>query len=356
MSMQTFGLSAARVGKFKGEILAHAVPYESLARDGRQVKLPKNSSDTYIARRYLPYGATSTSGTTQNRFFADANGDRTASVIQAHQTQEGVTPTPDSLTPVDVTVVVQQYSCLYGFTDKTAMLYEDDIPAQMKIQNGERMTYVNEQIIYGALKACTNAYFGGGGTTVATVAGKLTLGLLRKIAVNLVGNHAKPVNKRLSASANYGTEAVFDSFNVYVHSDVEPDIRDLANFTPVEKYGSGKPMPNEIGKCERFRFMIHPDLPSIQNGGAAVGATGLKSTSGSNIDVYPIIVTAQDAWSQVAIRGANAMDVTFIPVGSKSSADPFGQRGYAGAIWWKAVLIENHGWMAVCNVGITNLA
>lgn len=356
MSMQTFGLSAARIGKFKGEILAHAVPQESLGRDGRQVKLPKNSSDTYVARRYMPYGATSTTATTQNRFFQDGNGDRTAAVIQAHQTQEGVTPTPDNLTPQDVTVVVQQYSCLYGFTDKTAMLYEDDIPAQMKIQNGERMTYVNEQIIYGALKACTNAYFGGTGTTVATVNGKLTLGLLRKIAVNLVGNHAKPVNKRLSASANYATEAVFESFNVYVHSDVEPDIRDLANFTPVEKYGSGKPMPNEIGKCERFRFMIHPDLPSVQNGGAAVGATGLKSTSGSNIDVYPIIVTAQDAWSQIAIRGANAMDVTFIPVGTKSSADPFGQRGYAGSIWWKAVMIENPGWMAVCNVGVTNLA
>ena len=26
-------------------------------------------------------------------------------------------------------------------------------------------------------------------------------------------------------------------------------------------------------------------------------------------------------------------------------------RGYAGTIWWKAVMIENQGWMAVGNVG-----
>ncbi len=213
---------------------------------------------------------------------------------------------------------------------------------------------VNELIIYGGLKGCTNQYYGGTGTTLATVNGKITGPLLRRIAANLVGNHAKPVNKRLSAGPNYGTEAVFDSFNVYCHSNCESDVRDLTGFKGVELYASGKPMPNEIGKWERFRFIIHPDMPEIQDVGAAIGALGLKSTSGTLIDVYPIIVCATDAWSQVAIRGAAAMDVTFIPVKSKSSADPFGQRGYAGTMWWKAILIENHGWMAVLNVGITN--
>lgn len=27
--------------------------------------------------------------------------------------------------------------------------------------------------------------------------------------------------------------------------------------------------------------------------------------------------------------------------------DPLGQRAYVGAYWWKAVMIENHGWMSV---------
>jgi len=251
---------------------------------------------------------------------------------------------------------MQQYSCLYGFTDKTYDLYEDDIPKAMIEQVGERMTFVNEMIIYGALRACTNQYYGGTGTTLATVNGPLTLGLVRKIAKNLQANHGKPVNKMLSASGNFGTDAVAEGYTVYCHTDLEPDIRDIPGFIPAEKYASGTPMPNEIGKVERFRFMTSPDLPSVQDGGASVGATGLYSTTGSNIDVYPFIVTAQDAWSQIAVRGMEAMDPTFIPPGQKSKSDPFGQRGYAGAIWWKAVMIENAGWMAIGNVGSAVLA
>ena len=191
MTMQTFALTTGRINKFKGQILAHAVPLECLGRSGRQVKMPKNSSDTYVARRWLPYGATSTSASSQNQFFQNGTGNRGDTITQAHLTSEGVTPTPESITPVDITVVMQQYSCLYGFTDKTYDLYEDDIPKAMIEQVGERMTFVNEMIVYGALRGCTNQYYGGTGTTLATVNGPLTLGMVRKIAKNLQANHGK---------------------------------------------------------------------------------------------------------------------------------------------------------------------
>ncbi len=51
MAIQTYGLSPGRIDKYKGEILKHAVPRECLSRFGRQVTMPKNSSDTYVARR-----------------------------------------------------------------------------------------------------------------------------------------------------------------------------------------------------------------------------------------------------------------------------------------------------------------
>lgn len=351
MPMQTFTLTPGRINKYKGQILRHAVPKECLGKTGRQVPMPKNQSDTYVARRWLPYGATSTNANTINRFFSDGNGDRGAAIVQAHQIQEGVTPSPDSITPQDITVVIQQYGCLYGFTDKTYNLYEDDIPQQMIKQVGERVTFVNEMVAYGALRACTNAYYGGTGTSIATVNGAITLGMIRNIVANLQANHGDPVNSMLKSGPDYGTDAVAEGYTVYSHTDLEADIRDLPNFTPTEKYASGKPMEKEVGKCERFRFITSPDLPSIQNGGAAVGSTGLYSTSGSNIDVYPFIVTAQDAWSQIAVRGVSALDPTYIAPGEKSKSDPLGQRGYAGTSWWKAVMIENQGWMAVGNVG-----
>lgn len=352
MAMQNFSLAPGRINKYKGEILSHAVPLEVLGRMGRQIQMPKNSSDTYVARKWLPYGATATNGTTQNAFFQNGAGDRGNVVVQAHQIAEGVTPAPDNIIPLDITVVMQEYGCLYGYTDKTANLYEDDIPTAMITQVGERITFVNEMIIYGALRACTNAYYGGTGTTVATVNGALTLGLIRKIAKNLQANHAKPMNKVLRASAMYGTDAVAEGFTVICHTDLEPDIRDLPNFTPAERYSSGAPMANEIGKCERFRFITTPDLPCIQDGGAAIGSTGLSSTTGVSIDVYPIIVTGQDAWGQVAVRGLESIKTaTHLAPGEVSKSDPLGQRGYAGAAWWKAVMIENQGWMAICFAG-----
>jgi len=352
MTMQTFGLTPGRINKFKGQILKHAVPREVLAKSGRQVPMPKNNSDTYVARRWLPYGATSAS---PNTFFPTATGDRGNVIVQAHLTQEGVTPLPDSITPQDVTVVLNQYSCLYGFTDKTYDLYEDDVPQAMIEQIGDRVALVNELIIYGALKASTNQFYGGSGTSRATVNGPLTLNLIRKITKSLQANHAEPVSRVLKAGANYGTDAVAEGFFVYCHTDFEPDIRDLPGFVPVEKYASGTPMPYEVGKCERFRFITSPDLPSFQDGGAAIGATGLYSTSGTSIDVYPFIVTAANAWSQIAVRGMDSLEPTYMPPGMKSKSDPFGQRGYAGTIWWKSIMIENNGWMAVGNCGVRAL-
>jgi N4-gp56 family major capsid protein len=327
--------------------LAHAVPLEVLGKTGRQISMPRNASDTYVARRWLPYGATTTSASTQNAFFQAGTGDRGNVIVQAHQIQEGVTPPPDSIVPLDITVVMQQYGCLYGFTDKTYELYEDDIPKAMTEQIGERVTFVNEMIIWGALRACTNAYYGGTGTSIATTNGALTLGLVRRIAKNLQANHGKPVNKMLRAGPNFGTDPVAEGYTVYCHTDLEPDIRDMPNFVPAEAYASGSPIANEIGKVERFRFITSPDLPAIQDGGAAIGATGLYSTTGTSIDIYPFIVTAQDAWGQIAVRGLTSLSPTFLSPGEKSKSDPLGQRGYAGTNWWKAVMIENQGWMAV---------
>jgi N4-gp56 family major capsid protein len=276
-------------------------------------------------------------------------------VVQAHQTSEGVTPPPDNIAPVDYTVVMQQYSCLYGFTDKTYKFYEDDIPGEMAKQVADRMTLVNEYVIFGALRGSTNQFYGGTGTSRSTVNGPITLPLLRRVASSLVGNHAMPVTKMLKPGQLYGTTAVFDAFNVYIPYQLEGDVRDLPNFTPVEQYADpSKAQPFEIGKCERYRFIIHADIVAIQDSGASVASTASQytSTTGTSIDVFQPIVIAEDAFSQIALRGEESSSPTLLLPGEKSKADPLGQRGYSGASWWKAVLVENPGWMAVLNVAM----
>ena len=46
MPTMQYGSAQARIDKYKGEILKHAVPLEVLSRSGRQIRMPKNSSRT----------------------------------------------------------------------------------------------------------------------------------------------------------------------------------------------------------------------------------------------------------------------------------------------------------------------
>ena len=346
MATQNYSTATPRIGKLKGEILKHAIPVEVLGITGTQHKMGKNMSDTVIYRRWLPFGGATTNATTINQWVVDEN---------AHLTQEGVTPDADTITPQDITVKLNQYSALYQYSDKTAELYEDNIPDAMKKQTGQRMGLVREKIRYGALKGGTNKFFAGG-TTRATVDETITLAKLRKITRSILGNRGMLITEILSPSPNYNTAAVEGGFLVFCHTDVENDIRELPGFLETAAYGSRKVMHTmELGAVDRFRFIISPELDPIDDSGAAVGTTNLVSTTGTLIDVYPVIVVAEDAWGDVALRGLNSFSVTHIPHTQRDKNDPHGQRGYIGAIFWSASFIQNDGWMAVLEVGVTDI-
>ena len=65
--------------------------------------------------------------------------------------------------------------------------------------------------------------------------------------------------------------------------------------------------------------------------------------------------TGEDAWGQVALRGLDAIDPTYIQPGQKDKSDPLGQRGYIGSTFWSAAVVLNNGWMAVAECGATSL-
>jgi N4-gp56 family major capsid protein len=344
MAIQNYATSTPRVGKLKGDILKHAVPVLSLGMSGDQKKMPKNQSDTVIYRRWLPKGGATTNSTTINQWSVDAN---------AHIVAEGVTPTAETMAPQDITVQLQQYACLYSYTDKVAELYEDKIPDEMKTQVGERMGLVREMIDYGTLKGCTNKFYAGG-TTRLTVDEAISLNLLRKVTRSIKGNRGRAVTSVLAPSADYNTAPVEQGYIVYAHTDCEHDVRNLPGFIAVAEYGTRKPLHEcEIGSVENFRFIVSPELNPILAGGAAVGATGLESVGAANVDVYPYLVIAADSWANVALRGMESFDPIHIPHNQKDKNDPLGQRGYLGAKFWSASFIQNDGWMAVVEAGAT---
>lgn len=345
--MQTMTTQAQRIGVLKGEILAHADPKEVLGITGQQKRMPKNVGQTVKFRRWLPFGGT------DNKWITGSN---VAGFANAHLATEGVTPTADTITAVDVNATLSQYTCLYALTDVVVDLNEDDYASEMKKQTGQRIGLVREMVRYGALKGMTNAYYAGGSSR-GTVAASLTVNLIRKVTRALKANHAEMVTSILDSSPKFGVSSVEAAYLVFCHTDMEAAVRDLDGFVHVADYGNRQTIhPLEIGSVESFRFIMSPELAPYINSGVAVGTTGLYSTGGSNIDVYPVIVCGEDAWGQVALRGDSALDVSYIRPGTKDTADPLGQRGYIGAKTYHTAVMLNSGWAAVVECGTPDLA
>lgn len=361
MAIQSLDIPAQRIGQSLGRILSHAQPKIVLGTVGMTDSRKKNTGAVVKYRRWLPKGATSAA---PNIFFPDAaDADRGATYVQAQQTSEGVTPNAESLSSQDFSVSQLQFSVLYGFTDQTADLSEDPIPKVMEEMVGERTGLICEMQLFGVAKGCTNKFFGGSGTSRATVNGTISLNLLRRVARSLMANHAEPVRKMfmpIPANGNYNTAAIGGyCFPVFIHTDLAADVRDLANFTAVENYpDSNKAVENEFGRCEEFRFIASPDLISVQDSGALIAGVvpALKTISGgTKADVYQVVVASQDCWGHVGLQGFDKDNITLLPTGQKDKADPHGQRGYVGAIFYYNAVRLNEGQMAIVEVGANAL-
>ena len=349
---QQFNSLAQRVGLIKGKILKHAIPKIYLGTVGVNDSFKKNEGKTVKYRRFLPHGASTTQ---YNRFILDGTGDRTAAYVNPHLTSDGVTPAAESISAQDVSATIEEYAILYGYTNQTADLYEDDIPGEMVKLTGERKGLVNEMVLFGVLKACTNKFYGGSGTSRATVNGVISLNQLRLIARSLKLNHAEPTANmtRMGKAGNYGTLPVGkECFPVWVSTDLEADLYELPNFTKVENYGDQSiVVAGEVGNCEGFRFISSPELVAVQDSGAAVAGSvpALLSTSGTNADVYQVIIGSRDAWGHIGVN-KDKMSVTDMKPDQKDKTDPLGQRGYVGCIWYYHAVVLNALQMAVYEV------
>lgn len=353
MAGNNFATQAARIGKFKGEILKHAMPQEVLGRVGASVKkrIPKNSSDTIVFRRWLPKGATANS---PNTWTVDPT---------AHLLTEGEPPNSEAIVAQDITVTLSQYGVLYRFSDRTVDLYEDEVPGEMKRLTGERMGLLLEMIRWGVLKAGTNVYRAGNVASRALVNGLISQNLLRNVARGLSNNLAAKITNVLSATPNIGTQPIEAAFVAVCSTDLEADIRSqLTGFIHVSEYGTRRPMhENELGSWEQYRFVTSPHLNPYLLAGAATTANtrlanGVPNSTGAELpDVYPLVVLSEECYGDVMLRGVESFDVTMIAAGEKTKDDPLGQRGYVGAKTYFAVVRLNEGQMAVVEVACSSL-
>jgi len=325
-------------------MLKKAEPIKVLSTFGENKPVPQNKTDTVVFRRPLPLDAA-------------ANGAPSVTAAD-YLLQEGVTPNARTINYQDVTVTLQQYGVLMKLSAKTELLYEDDVPSDMSSLVGEHMGSIEEMISYGVVRGGTNVVYANGSARTSVNTG-LTLNKLRQVARTIEAAHGKRVTEKLAAGVNFNTSPVHPAYLVFCHTDCEADVRNIAGFTPVVEYGTmARAHEREIGAVEQFRFITSPYFRPWLQGGGTVTAGAFLSNGGVSLttaDVYPIMVVAQNAWGQVALKGFGSIDVTYLPAKQKTHANPLGQFGYVGAVFWKNAVRLNENWMVRLEVAVSGL-
>lgn len=339
MTVNTYGDINQRTAAWAVvEMLEHARPVNILSMFGESKPIPRNKAETVKFRRRIPFDPVTT------------------------PLQEGVTPTAHAIRFEDVTTSLIQWGEVVVITDKVHDLSEDPVLKEATEEAGENAGRTLERITWGVLKGGTSVFYANGSAR-AHVNTPISLNKQRAIVRYLKAMKAKKHTKILAPSANIGTRPIEAAYVAVGHTDCESDIRNMTGFVAVAAYGSRQPICEyEVGSVEDVRYILSPDLPSIPNAGSAT-INGMVSTSGTAVDVYPIIYLGMNAYGLTPLKsskgtdGKNNMAIvpTVINPDSRDKSDVLGQRGYVGwKAWFNAVRL-NETWMSRAEVGVTAL-
>lgn len=343
--MVTYGdISPAVAAWAVVRMLKRALPLLVYEKFGQTYPLPTNSTQTAKFRRYFLSGATGAAGSGTGDFYTPL---ATTPLI------EGVTPEGRSLANQDYTVTLQQYGDFITITDVINDTHPDNILAEATDILGENAAETVETLRFNVLKAGTNVFYAAQVANRASVVSTITLDDQRRVTTALNRQNAKKITAVVASTPAFNTKSVEAAYVAVVHPDLESDIRNMVGFKPVSDYGPHtSPWEGEIGSVEQVRYIATTVSKPFADAGGAVGSTGLRSTTGSNIDVYPVIFFARDAFGIVPLKGKSSM--TPMVVNPKPAAgDPLGQRGTVGWKLWTATVILQEAFMIRLEVGAT---
>lgn len=314
------------------DLLSRAMPYMVIEKFGQNYPIPTNNTKTAKFRRYFLQGATGSAGSGSGNYFVP---------LAITPLVEGVTPAGNRLATQDYTVQLNQYGDYVTITDVVMDTHEDPVLREATGIMAEQAAMTMETIRFNILKAGTNVYYSNDdGTPLRTeVNTPISLAMQRKITTSMLRQNAKLITSAVKSTPDYRTEPVEGAFMALCHPDLETDIRGMAGYINPKQYGTTTPYENEIGAVERVRYLTSTIFAPWADGGGAKGL--MRSTSGTNADVYPVLYIARDAYGIVPLKGKDS--ITPMVVNPKPAAgDPLAQRGTVGwKAWQSAVILQD---------------
>lgn len=322
--------------------LKRGMPYLVIEKFGQTYPIPQNNTLVAKFRRYFLTGSTGAAG-------AGNNAAAWSVPLATTPLLEGVTPSGRKLSNQDYTVTLAQYGDYMTISDVVMDTHEDPILAQATEVLGESAALTIETIRYNVLKAGTNVFYANGGARNA-VNTTITLAMQRGVTTALLRQNAKRITNVVKSTPDFRTEPVEAAFIGLHHPDLDSDIRNMTGYINPKQYGTVTPFENETGSVEMVRYLSSTVFTPFADAGGAKGA--MRSTSGTNADVYPVLYIARDAYGIVPLKGKDAL--TPMVVNPKPApGDPLAQRGTVGWKAYTACVILNDAWMARLEVAAT---
>lgn len=310
--------------------LVNAQPWLMLEKLGSRTDLPKNKGENIVWQRFVPFD------------------------VPTDAMVEGQTPTPLNFQKENVSNRIRKFGAYVQITDHFQQLHSDVKLSDMTEELVKRAATQKELLTWEAIRGGTQVVYSGTATSRATVEDVITLAEVRKATNVLSNNHGMFLTSKLNASTGQATEPVQPSFVGVGHRDLDGDLRDMDKFVESHRYGSGSTLNEyEVGSCEGIRFCLTPHLEPFWGAGNTATATE-RSRDGVALDVYPVVVMAQNFFGITNLSGAGNVKVTVEPAGKATKDDPTGERGFASYVFWYAVTRLNERWgvriEAACSV------
>ena len=230
--------------------------------------------------------------------------------------------------------------------------------------DGELMMHINREMLRGANEMTEDALqidllagagtirFAGSATALAEVEVThiVTYSDLMKLAIDLDNNRTPKHTKVISGSRMVDTKTISAARVMYVGSEMIPtlramvDLHGLPAFVPVQQYADGGNVLNgEIGSVDAFRIVVVPEMMKYAGQGAT-DATGVAHTTGGDIDVFPMLVVGDGAFTTVGFQTDGKtvkFKITHKKPGEATAdrSDPYGETGFMSIKWYYGSLI-----------------
>jgi N4-gp56 family major capsid protein len=278
----------------------------------------------------------------------------------------------DTPTFADVTATVSKYGQFYIVNEEVDLYNPNGTTDELVEVLGESAGRSLNQLMRDVEEDNATQRFAGNVASTAAVNAIVTTGDLNRILNELARNSARTFTPISNGSTVIGSSPLLPSYWGICHPDVAHDIAGLTGFKSVESYANHVALVDgEFGFYGRagrgVRFVMSEDA-SIDADAGATGGTDVRGTTGSDTDVYTIVIYGKDAFGSVGLgkkqsdgiyrAGENkgSFEMIFHERGSGGTSDPFDE---IATLAWKAFFAGaalNANWSRALRVATTNLS